>query len=330
MRIEPRMVQRIAALVVAVFAACAECAASEFQWNLPRGFPVPAVPADNPMSAAKVALGKRLFFEPRMSITGQHSCASCHDPERAFTDGRATAVGALGQALPHSAMALVNVAYNVSFGWTQAHVRSLESQMREPLFNEHPVELGLKGRESEVVAQLARDASYRDLFGEAFPNEPVQFDHIIKAIAAFERTLISGNSPFDRYVFSGDHSALSDAAKRGMNLFYSERVRCGACHSGFNFSGNWRDAQGDTGEPSFARNGVSTRPMRVPTLRNVSLTAPYMHDGRFASLEAVIDHYTDSSKDEAPRDAKMHAFSLTAAERSDLIAFLMSLTSADP
>jgi cytochrome c peroxidase len=284
--------------------------AAAFAWHLPLGFPVPFVPADNPMSADKVALGKRLFFEPRLSVSGQHSCASCHDPSRAFTDGRAASAGATGQALPHSAMSLVNVAYNVSFGWNQANVRSLEAQMREPLFNEHPIELGLKGRESEVLTFLRNDASYRQAFAAVFSH--LSMDNLIKAIAAYERTLISGDSAFDRYVFSGDHAALSDEAKRGMNVFFSERTACSSCHFGFNFSGHWRDEKGKTGEPTFASNGVTETPMRVPTLRNIALTAPYMHDGRFASLDAVLDHYATRTQ-------------LSATERQELRAFLESL-----
>ena len=305
-------------------------ATSPYEWQLPRGFPTPAVPADNPMSANKVALGRRLFFDARLSMTGQYSCASCHDPSRAFTDGRAAAVGATGQALPHSAMSLVNVAYNISFGWTQANVRSLEAQMREPLLNEHPIELGLKGRESSLVALLSQDASYSEAFATAFAGErsAVSFGNVIKAIAAYERTLISGDSAFDRYVFSGDHAALSDAAKRGMKLFFSDRTGCSACHSGFNFAGSWRDSKGETGEPTFARSGTSKHAMRVPTLRNISITAPYMHDGRFASLDAVLDHYADSSRDEGPRDAMLRPLKVSPQERQELMAFLRSLTSS--
>jgi len=123
-----------------------------YEWHLPRGFPTPAVPADNPMSSAKVALGRRLFFESRLSVTGRHSCASCHDPSKAYSDGRARAVGATGDTLGHSAMSLVNVAYNVSYGWTKPELQSLETQMLEPLLNQHPVELGLEGRQSSICA----------------------------------------------------------------------------------------------------------------------------------------------------------------------------------
>lgn len=289
------------------------------------------------MSDAKVELGRRLFFEPLLSVTGRHSCASCHVPARAFTDGRAFAIGATGQATSTSAMSLANVAYNVSFGWNKPQVRSLEQQMLEPLLNEHPVELGLKGREQSVLGALAARAEYRGAFDAAFPGAEagaVSLENAVKAIAAFERTLISGESPFDRYVFQGRHDALTPAAKRGMSLFYSERLGCGVCHAGFNFAGSWRDAAGPTGEPAFARNGVGPEATRVPTVRNVALTAPYMHDGRFSTLEAVIDHYqqaglrADSTNDHE-RGPGLRAFTLSEGERAELLAFLHSLTDSD-
>jgi cytochrome c peroxidase len=304
-----------------------------YVWHLPRGFPTPAVPADNPMSEAKVALGQRLFFEPRLSVTGTYSCASCHAPARSFSDGKPVAVGATGAALPHSAMALINVAYNVSFGWTKPDLTSLEAQMREPLLNEHPIEIGMAGRQQAVADTLAADPWYAGSFAAVFHGEDpaVTFDHIVKAIAAFERTLISGDSPFDHYVFDGQHDALSPAAKHGMALFFSARSGCSACHSGFNFSGNWRDTEGATGNPSFANNGTSERPMRVPTLRNITLTAPYMHDGRFPTLEAVVEHYARVAErargtPDTNTDARLRTFDLTTAEKAELIAFLNSLT----
>jgi cytochrome c peroxidase len=308
-------------------AAAAIAVAAVYEWHLPRGFPTPAVPADNPMSSAKVALGRRLFFESRLSVTGQHSCASCHDPSRAYSDGRARAVGATGDTLGHSAMSLVNVAYNVSYGWTKPELQSLETQMLEPLLNQHPVELGLEGRQSSICDLLAAEPTYRLAFAQAFPQaaQPVSFDNLVKAIAAFERTLIYGNSPFDRYVFSGEHESLSAQAKRGMQLFYSSRAGCASCHSGFNFEGNWRDAQGQTGKPGFADNGLGGPPMRVPTLRNIALTAPYMHDGRFTTLEAVLDHYARAAQRHLG-DARLRSFNLSSAERNDLIAFLDTLT----
>ncbi|GAC1453420.1 MAG: di-heme enzyme [Steroidobacteraceae bacterium] len=312
--------------------------AGPYDWHLPRGFPTPAVPADNPMSDAKVALGRRLFFEPRLSVTGNYSCASCHEPARAFADGRRVAIGATGAALPHNAMALVNVAYNLSFGWTRPRLRSLEAQMLEPLLNEQPVELGMKGRERAVSAALAADPAYARDFAAAFPQQaaPATFGNLVKAIAAFERTLISGDSPFDRYVFGGEHAALTPEAKRGMALVFSARAGCAGCHSGFNFAGNWRDAQGATGRASFANNGTSRDLMRVPTLRNVALTGPYMHDGRFATLAAVLEHYSAigarvRGSAVAPSrsrgyDPRLPRAPFTADERAELVSFLGSLT----
>jgi cytochrome c peroxidase len=280
------------------------------------------------MSDAKGALGRRLFFEPSLSVTGNYSCASCHDPARAFSDDRRVAIGATGEALPHNAMALVNVAYNISFGWMKPQVRSLEAQMLEPMLNEHPVELGMKGRENTVAAGLATDPVYVREFTAAFPQEaaPVRFGNIVRAIAAFERTLLSGNSPFDRYVFSGEHDALTPEAKRGMALFFSPRAGCAGCHSGFNFSGNWRDTQGATGRTSFANNGTSSGPIRVPTLRNVALTAPYMHDGRFATLTAVLEHYSALGERSGAYDRRLPRAPFTTDERAELLSFLNSLT----
>jgi cytochrome c peroxidase len=310
----------LALLLLASFPG-ATAAAADYRWDLPRGLPIPAVPADNPMSDAKVALGRKLFFETRLSVTGTYSCASCHDPARAFTDGRARSVGATGALTANGAMSLVNIAYNVSYGWTRPDVQSLEAQMLEPLLNEHPVEMGVKGRETDVTALLTADAAYRAGFAAAFPESgsEITLDRMIKAIAAFERTLVSGRSAFDRYVFGGEHDALSAAAKRGMELFYSARLGCAECHSGFNFSGNWRDSQGATGPASFASNGTTHMPLRVPTLRNIALTAPYMHDGRFSTLEAVVAHYERAGQ-------PLRSFVLDAAERDALMSFLQSLT----
>jgi cytochrome c peroxidase len=302
---------------VALLGAAGLAGADAYTWRLPRGFPTPAVPADNPMSDAKVALGERLFFDPRLSVTGRHSCASCHEPARAFTDGRPRAIGATGSVLRHNSMSLANAAYNVSFGWSRPDIRTLEAQMLEPLLNEHPIELGLAGREAALVEQLAADAAYREAFTAAFPKDPnaITFANLVKAIAAFERTLVSGDSAFDRLVFGGEHDALPDEARRGMALFFSPGVGCSSCHSGFNFAGNWVDAEGATGETSFADNGTGLR-LRVPSLRNVALTAPYMHDGRFASLGAVLEHYA----------ARKNAAPLSEDDRHALVAFLESLT----
>ena len=249
-------------------------------------------------------------------------------------------------------MSLTNVAYNPSFTWSDPTVRSLESQMRRPLFNRHPMEMGLQGDGHAAVAALSADSSYRELFAAAFPGDaaPLSMDHIIKAIAAFERTLISGRSAFDRYVFDDDRTALSDSAKRGMALFFSPRAGCAQCHSGLNFSGplayeghaveramfadtGLYDVDGRGGYPAndrglieVTRRAADMGKFRVPTLRNVALTGPYMHDGSLPSLEEVIDHYARGGHRSARQDAKVRPLSLSAAERGDLLAFLQSLT----
>src|SRR5262249_7961384 len=317
----------LAALALAA-AAGAGAGADEYVWPLPRGFPVPAVPADTPMSDAKVRLGAALFFDPRLSVTGRYSCASCHEPARAFSDGRRVARGATGAALPHNALALVNVAYSISLGWSHREPRTLEAQMLEPMLNEHPVELGLRGRERPLIAALAADPESASAFAAAFPGEaaPVSFRHTVQAIAAFERTLLSGASPFDRYVFSGEHAALSAEAKAGMALFFSARAGCAACHSGINFAGNYRDAQGATGRASFARDGTSERALRVPTLRNLAFSAPYMHDGRFATLAEVLAHYSALARHpERLPDRRLPHAPFAEAETRSLPASLDSL-----
>ena len=310
------------------------------------------MPADNPMSAQKVALGRRLFFETRLSSTGRYSCASCHRPELAFTDGRAQAVGATGESVRRGAMSLTNVAYNPAFTWGSAQVRSLESQMRQPLFNEHPVEMGLKVDDAAALNALSLDALYPAQFAAAFSESsvPLSMNHIIKAIAAFERTLISGRSPFDRYVFDDDRAAMPETAKRGMVLFYSARVGCAQCHSGLNFSGpmvyegHQKDAAlfantglydldgrgayppADRGLIELTHRAADMGKFKVPTLRNVALTAPYMHDGSLPNLEGVLDHYSNGGHRNPRQDPRVRPFVLSTAERADLLAFLGSLT----
>jgi cytochrome c peroxidase len=307
-----------AALVFSVRAGSAG-----FDWRLPPGFPEPAVPADNPMNAAKVALGARLFSDQRLSVTGAYSCASCHSPSRAFTDGRVRARGATGESGALNAPTLLNASYNASLGWQDAKLRTLEQQMRGPLF--HPLELGLAGREALVETALAADAAMADAFAEAFPEAPraVSMDNVIRAIAAYERTLFAGYSPFDRYVFGGEHDALDAAQKRGMQLFFSARSGCSVCHSGINFAGPWVDATQPVAAPAFADTGTGQK-VRVPTLRNLAATGPFMHDGRFATLDAVLDQYERVAADPAA-DARLRRAPLTTEQRADLVRFLVSL-----
>src|SRR4051812_7870322 len=313
-----------------------------FVWHLPRGVPRPRVPVDNPMSAAKVRLGRRLFYDMRLSGNGTFSCASCHQQNRAFTDGRAHAVGSTGGTHPRSAMSLTNVAYNSTYGWADGRVRTLEGQMAVPMFNEHPIEMGIKGNEAAIVARLASSQADAALFAAAFPGDarPVSVDNAVKAIASFERTMTSGGSPFDRYLYRDERDALTPGAIRGMSLFFSDRLRCGQCHSGFNLSGpTQHDA--DIAAPTFHNTGlynvdgrgsypstdrgifdVTHQPadmgrFRAPTLRNISVTAPYMHDGSVPTLEAAVGHYASGGVDSPVKSPRIRPFRITAAESHD-------------
>jgi cytochrome c peroxidase len=249
-------------------------------------------------------------------------------------------------------MSLTNVAYNVTFGWADPALRSLEAQIAVPMFNEHPIELGLKGREAEVVGRLSGDAYDASLFSAAFPGEApsLTFGNVVKAIAAFERTLVSGDSPFDRYLYRDDRNAMTPAAKRGMNLFFSKALRCSECHAGFNLSGPVLSAVSDPAEPQFHNTGLydidghgaypswdrglfdRTRMpadmgrFRAPTLRNVAITAPYMHDGSIATLEAVVSHYARGGVRSAIQSDRVKGFRISASETADLVEFLRSLT----
>ena len=325
------MKQLSAALAAPLLLATA-LAAEPWVWRLPPGMPEPFVPADNPMSEARRALGERLFSEPKLSVTGGMACAGCHESARAFTDGRARAPGATGELTDRGAMSLVNVAYSQALGWVKPERRLLEEQMREPLFNQHPLEMGLHGREQAVTQLLASRLDYRRQFRAAFPGvaQPVTMANIIKAIACYERSLIFADSPFDRYLYRGEHGALTAAARRGKDLFFANDVGCAKCHGGINFSGPWQDASGSTGPPALADNGLTAgkfpiKKFKVPTLRNIALTAPYMHDGRFKDLDEVLRHY-GTVAGRPGRDPRLPLRELTGAERADLRTFLQALT----
>ncbi len=335
-----------------------------YEWRLPPGFPVPKVPADNPMTAAKVALGRRLFYDRALSGNGTYACSSCHRQALAFTDGRARAVGSTGEPHPRSSMSLANVAYGVTLTWADPRLTRLEDQARIPMLNEHPVELGLSGREDDCLRRLRAVPDYPGMFAAAFPEdrEPVSLANVARAIASFERTLISGDSPYDRFVYRDEAGALSESAKRGMRLFFSERLKCSRCHGGFTFSGpitfqgahpiaatfhnnGLYNLEGDGGYPGDNQGlfGITHRMedmgrFRAPTLRNIELTAPYMHDGSIATLAEVIEHYARGGRlvpegpfagdgRDSPRKSDLvRGFDLDDRGKADLVEFLKSLT----
>jgi cytochrome c peroxidase len=277
-------------------------------------FPPPLAGPANPPSAAKFELGRLLFYDARLSANETQSCASCHQQSRAFTDGRVTAVGSTGQIHHRNTQTLTNAGYNSAYTWSGTKVRSLERQALVPMFNRHPIELGV---EKAVMRRIASDPAYKARFAEAFPNQRrrVTIANVARALAIFERRLISSNAPYDEMVYGGRHDALSPAATRGMHLFFSERTRCASCHGGFNFAGPVRHAGAAVPRPLIVNNGVTAGAFRVPTLRNVELTGPYMHDGSMSTLEQVIEQY----------DAK-RKLALSAEEKQELVEFLRSLT----
>jgi cytochrome c peroxidase len=333
--------------------ACQEAPEQAYDWHLPVGFPEPLVPQDNPMSSAKVDLGKALFFSQDLSFNQQQSCASCHQPNHAFSEGLTTAIGSSGQTLRRNTLALVNVAYNSTLTWAHSGLTRIEQQILIPMFNEDPIELGITGHESAVLARF-QTPQYATLFTEAFGDNQVNFDRIVKALASFVRSLTSFNSAFDRYAYQGDDQALSASAIRGMDLFFSERLECFHCHGGFNFTQSSQhqnqrldlrpfhntglyneDGQGaypqqDQGLIEVTLQDHDMGHFRAPTLRNVALSAPYMHDGSLTTLQEVIAFYAAGGRGpgmKSPiKDAFIQGFSLTADEQNDLLNFLQSLT----
>ncbi|MGA2715996.1 MAG: MbnH family di-heme enzyme [Bryobacteraceae bacterium] len=327
---------------------------ADYQWNLPKGFPKPWVPADNPMSAAKVELGRYLFYDTRMSVNGKQSCASCHKQELAFTDGSAVGVGATGESHSRSAMSLVNVAWSATLTWSNPEMKSLESQALVPMFGNHPVELGL--REDDFLNMLRSDAKYRALFERAFPDDDrFTIANVTKALASFERSIVSARSPFDRYHYERDDSAIPDSAKRGETLFFNQHLSCFRCHGGFNFTDSTVSERNPDRQIEFHNTGLYNLPgslsypppnvgiyeftkapadvgkFKAPTLRNIALTAPYMRDGSIPTLEGVLDHYAAGGKnghDNPNKDPLIGGFVLSHQDREDLIEFLKSLTDA--
>ena len=336
---------------------------SAYEWDMPSWVPKPVIPDDNPMTAAKVELGRQLFYEPRLSATGDFSCGSCHVQGLAFTDGKPTSVGATGEVHSLNAMSLTNIAYNSVQTWANPLMLHLEQQMLVPLFGEDPVELGLAGKDAEVLESLSADPEYLAQFEQVFSEDsPVSVRNITLAIAAFERSLVSFNSPYDRYRYGGDRTAISASAKRGEALFSSERMECFHCHGGLNFSDSARHDRSGFTEIAFHNTGlynidgdgayppeatgvaeITLDPndmgrFRAPTLRNIALSAPYMHDGSIGTLDEVIDHYAAGGRTiaEGPnagvgsenplKSSFVQGFTITEQERQDLIAFLESLT----
>lgn len=345
------------ALLVAVVLLIAACTKEQqtqgYSWSLPPHLPAPNVPTDNPMTPAKVALGRALFYEPALSGNRAMSCSTCHQIEYAFSEPRARSSGSNGQLLQRNALALVNIAYNSDFTWAQNNLASIEQQMLIPLFSEDPVEMGLSGMHNEVLKRFDT-SDYQTLFEQAFGDPEITLDRIVKAIASFVRSLTSFDSPFDDYAYRNQDEALSEAALRGLELFFSERTECFHCHGGFNFTQSSKhefqpldlrpfhntglyntDSKGSYPDTDQGLISVSLNPddmgrFKAPTLRNIALTAPYMHDGSIASLADVIAFYAEGGRGagiSSPLKSQfMTGFTLSPQEINDLLTFLHSLS----
>jgi cytochrome c peroxidase len=293
----------------------------------PAGLPPVSWPAENPYSPARAELGRLLYFDKRLSADGTVSCASCHDPKFAFTDGAATSSGIKGQKGNRSAPTIINRAYTLAQFW-DGRAATLEEQAKGPMAN--PIEMG--NTHDAVVAKIRSIAGYRPLFAKAFGSEEITIDGIAMAIANFERTVFSGNAPFDRYK-RGDKKAMTAEQVRGMAVF-TGKGKCDRCHEGANFTLNMYANVGvgsDKPEPDVGRFAVTKDPkdwglFKTPTLREIEKTAPYMHDGSLKTLEEVVEFYNKGGIPNKNLDENIKPLKLTDQEKKDLVAFLKALS----
>jgi cytochrome c peroxidase len=300
-------------LGLALASAIAGARAPAWRWHLPQGVLPPTVPADNPMSAAKVELGRRLFYDADLSVDGTMSCATCHEQHHAFAEGNTTHPGVTGENGRRNVPGLANVAWFTPLTFADPGLVSLEAQTAVPVFGTYPVEMGMAGREGEIAARLGKDDCYRTMFRKAFPETRgrIDFTAVAKALGGFERTLVSYGSDFDR-------NRLSTQARAGEAAFQRD---CSDCHAGPNFT-DLAFHRLEPIAPTASDPGLSEKTgkasdldrFRTPSLRNVALTAPYWHDGSARTLAEAIDR---------------HRLNVTAKDRAQLIAFLDALTDED-
>jgi cytochrome c peroxidase len=337
---------------------------SGFEWNLPRGIYAPRVPQTNPITNEKVALGRYLFYDTRLSANQTQSCFSCHLQKAAFADHNKVGIGSTGAHHVRNPQGLSNAAYYTTYTWANPALGTLEDQIFIPIGGDDPIELGvIPEMEAEVLARFENNATYVQMFHAAFPEvkEPFKIHYIVKALASFVRTLNSFNSPYDRYM-RGDKEAMSDAAIRGMNLFNGEKAECFHCHGGDNFSDSTADEksffinqfyhniglynidgtgsypEGNQGLYEISYKAQDRGRFKAPILRNVALTAPYMHDGSMATLEEVIELHSNGGRNVSEGEYQGNGIAsplkhdfitakhFSAQEKSDLLAFLNALS----
>lgn len=298
----------------------------EYVLHVPAGFYSPDIPADNVLTKSRIALGKRLFYDPALSADSTRSCGSCHAPHLAFSDSTAVSLGIDNRAGTRNAPTLANVAYQKKL-LREGGVPTLEMQILVPIQEHNEFDFNIL----LVAERLQKMPEYVLMAKKAYERELDAFV-ITRSIAAFERTLLSGDSPYDQYAFQAKNSALSAAEKRGLELFQSERLNCSKCHGGFLFTNQDFTNNGlyevypDSGRIRLTGLESDRGVFKVPSLRNVAITAPYMHDGSLPTLETVIEHYQTGGKSHPNKSPLLKPFSLTAQERADLLAFLHSLT----
>ena len=311
----------------------------------PLGLPPVPIPADNPATADTVALGRRLYYDPILSVDNTVACATCHHPDFGFTDGKQFSEGVGGQKGGRNAPTVFNAAYHTTQFW-DGRAPSLEKQAEGPV--ENPVEMAhtLEGVEKKLTA----DASYRAAFEKAFGPGPITYEKVEKAIASFERTVVSGNSPFDRYFYGGDKSALSKAARRGLEVFRDpKKGNCAECHTigekhalftdnefhnigvGVTLGPGAKPKLTDLGRYDVTKNEADRGAFKTSSLRNIAQTAPYMHDGSLKTLKEVVDLYVGGGNSNPHLDKEIRELDfLSGRERADLVAFLESLTGEMP
>ena len=308
--------------------------------QVPLGLPPLPIPEDNPPTVNTVALGRMLYYDPILSHSNNLSCASCHSPALMFTDRQRVSTGDAGMRGVRNALTILNAAYYPTDFW-DGRANSLEDQAGSPMANR--IEMNQPHQVS--VSKLNGIAQYRLAFAKAYGPGPITIDKIQKAIASFERTLLSGDSPFDRYQYGHDKSAMNPAAIRGLAVFTDKtRGNCATCHTigekyalftdgKFHNIGIGVDSQGeltDLGRFTITKNPADKGAFRTPSLRDVAMTAPYMHDGSEKTLKDVIDYYVGGGNSNSYLDKEIHPLNLSARDRADLVAFLRALTGTPP
>lgn len=301
------------------------CFSNSFELKLPMGFPEPYIPEETPLTTEGVNLGKKLFFDTMLSRDSSISCASCHIPSFAFTDRKTKSIGIHQQQVSRNSPTLTNVVYQDKFLLDGLNP-SLEAQVKVPIHEKNEFDFHIV----LIAERMKKNAEYVRLSKLAYKSEPTPAV-ISKAIASYQRTLISGDSPYDKFENQGKEEALNTSEKRGMNIF-KDKLYCTECHSGFNFTNGSLTNNGlyevysDRGRMRSTEDKKDEAIFKVPTLRNIAITHPYMHDGSLKSLEQVIDHYAKGGKSHINKSPIIKAFKISDSEKQDLVNFLTALT----